>query len=136
MFDSHTGQTQTIPNRPAELQRFAAALDPTCLAICEATGGHETALLEALVNAERAAHRADARKVKAFIRSFGTLAKTDAIDARALAGYGQERHAKLARWQAPDPQRDQLQALVLPGVTWWQSVWPIETVLPPPAAPR
>ncbi len=113
VFDSHTGQTRTIPNKPTDLRRFAAALDTTCLAICEATGGHETALLEALLQFGRAAHRADARKVKAFVRSFGTLAKTDAIDARALSFYGQERHTKLARWQAPDPQRDQLQALVL-----------------------
>ncbi|MGA9865936.1 MAG: transposase [Acetobacteraceae bacterium] len=58
-------------------------------------------------------HRADARKVKAFISSFGTLGKTDAIDARALARYGQERHAQLIRWQAPDHERDRLQALVL-----------------------
>lgn len=113
VFDSRTRQTRTIPNRPADLARFAATLDPTCLAICEATGGYENALLRALVNAGRPAHRADARKVKAFIRSFGTLGKTDAIDARALAAYGQERHATLARWHAPDPKREELQALVL-----------------------
>ena len=113
VFDSRTGQTRSIPNRPADLARFAATLDDACLAICEATGGHEDALLSALLRAGRAAHRADARKVKAFIRSFGTLGKTDAIDARALATYGQERHAKLARWRTPDPQRERLQTLVL-----------------------
>lgn len=55
----------------------------------------------------------DARKVKAFIRSFGTLGKNDALDARALARYAEERHARLPRWQAPDPQRERLQTLVL-----------------------
>jgi transposase len=113
VFDSRIGKTQSIANRPAELERFANGLEDTCLAICEATGGHEDALLQALLTAGRAAHRADARKVKAFIRSFGTLGKTDTIDARALAAYGRERHARLARWQAPDPQRETLQALVL-----------------------
>jgi transposase len=113
VFDSRTGQARTIANRPADLAQFAATLDDTCLAICEATGGHEDALLHALLQAGRGAHRADARKVKSFIRSFGTLGKTDAIDARALAAYGRERHAKLARWQEPDPQRERLQALVL-----------------------
>ena len=113
VFDSRCGQTCTIANRPADLARFAATLDDACLAVCEATGGYEDALLHALAEAGRAAHRADARKVKAFIRSFGKLAKTDAIDARALAAYGRERHASLARWQAPDPQRERLQALVL-----------------------
>jgi len=54
--------------------------------VCEATGSHEAALLSALLQAGRAAHRADARKVKAFIRSFGTLGKADAI-APAMDGY-------------------------------------------------
>jgi transposase len=70
-------------------------------------------LLAAMVAAGVPAHRADARKVKAFIRSWGTLGKTDAIDARALASYGRDRHTSLVRWQARDVYRDQLQALVL-----------------------
>ena len=113
MFDSRTDQIRAVPNHPADLARFAATLDGTCLAICEATGGHEDNLLQAILKAGHAAHRADARKVKAFIRSFGTLGKTDAIDARALAAYGRERHATLARWQTRDPAREALQALVL-----------------------
>ncbi len=113
VFDGGDAQTTTIANRLDALTAFAAELDETCLVVCEATGGYEAALLAALVGAGRAIHRADARKVKAFIRSFGILGKTDAIDARALARYGQERHARLARWQLPDPQRVRLQALVL-----------------------
>lgn len=113
VFDSYTGQTQTLPNRPEPLAAFAASLDPADLVVCEATGGYETTLLAALLAVGIPAHRADARKVKAFIRSFGILGKSDAIDARALARYGAERHARLTRWQAPDPDRARLQALVL-----------------------
>ncbi len=113
VFDSRDGRIRTIPNQPDDLAAFATGLDHTCLAVCEATGGHEAALLSALMQAGRAAHRADARKVKAFIRSFGTLGKTDAIDARALARSGQERHPRLARWQPPNQERDRLQTLVL-----------------------
>ncbi|MGH7211016.1 MAG: IS110 family transposase [Acetobacteraceae bacterium] len=113
VFDSRDNRTRTIANRPDDLATFAATLDEGCLTICEATGGHEAALLNALIAAKHAIHRADARKVKAFIRSFGTLGKTDTIDARALARYGQERHAQLARWQTPDLQRDRLQSMVL-----------------------
>lgn len=113
VFDSRDGRTRTIPNLPEYLAAFADTLDEGCLVICEATGGHEAALLNALIQASVAAHRADARNVKAFIRSFGTLGKTDAIDARALARYGHERHTQLGRWQAPDQQRDALQTLVL-----------------------
>lgn len=81
--------------------------------VCEATGGYEARLLQAMLAASVPAHRADARKVKAFIRSYGTLGKSDAIDAAALARYGAERHASLARWQQPDPVREELQTLVL-----------------------
>ena len=112
VFDSANPRATTIPNTPPALAAFAGTLDPTCLVVCEATGGHEAALLDAVTQAGHAAHRADARKVHAFIRSFGTLGKTDALDARALARYGQERHASLPRWQPQDAQRVQLQRLV------------------------
>lgn len=112
VFDSAGGQTFQIENKRGKLNAFARGLAKDCLAICEATGGHETALLEALVEAGVSAHRADARKVKAFIRSYGILGKSDSIDARALARYGAERHQRLPRWCTPDPMRARLQALV------------------------
>lgn len=113
VFDSHDERIRTIANTPDALATFAAGLDGSCLVVCEATGGYEDALLAALLGAGCPAHRADARKVKAFIRSFGTLGKSDELDAKALARYGAERHASLLRWQAPDPVRERLQALVL-----------------------
>lgn len=113
LHDTRDNARRTLPNTPKALAAFAAELDASCLVVCEATGGYEDALLAALLAVGCPAHRADARKVKAFIRSYGTLAKTDALDARALASYGQERHASLARWQTPDPARELLQTLVL-----------------------
>jgi transposase len=65
------------------------------LVILETTGGYESGLLTFLVEKNIASHRADTRRVKNFIRSFGQKAKTDSIDAQALAYYGHERHAKL-----------------------------------------
>jgi transposase len=113
IFDSHDQSRKSIANDPAALAEWTATLDPDCLVVCEATGGYEAALLAALLAAGVPAHRADARKVKAFIRSLGVHGKTDALDARALARYGQERHLQLARWQAPDKARGKLQALAL-----------------------
>jgi len=112
VFDSATGRASTIANTADALDAFAAALPRGCLIVCEATGGYEAALLDAASRAGHAAHRADARRVKAFIRSLGTLAKTDALDARALARYGQERHDRLDRWRPRDEQRQQLATLV------------------------
>lgn len=113
IHNSRTGTTRTVPNRLDRLQAVLASFEAGCLIVCESTGGYETALLEAALITGHEAHRADARKVKHFIRSFGTLGKTDALDAKALACYGQERHATLPRWQAPDSARDELQTLVL-----------------------
>jgi transposase len=113
VFDAAGNRTCTIANEPQALVDFAATCDPTCLVVCEATGGYEADLLAALLAAGVPAHRADARKVKAFIRSFGTLGKTDAIDAKALARYGSERQHQLTRWQAPDRERQRLQVLIL-----------------------
>lgn len=112
VFDSATGRTVDLPNTMQALDELAARLDPACLVICEATGGYEALLLDACARAGLAVHRADARKVKAFIRSLGTLAKTDAIDAKALARYGQERHDRLSRWQPREQDREVLHALV------------------------
>jgi transposase len=110
--DSRDGRIRIVRNKRKDLVAFAARLDPTCLVICEATGGYEMELLAVLLEAGIPAHRADARRVKAFIRSHGTLGKTDRIDAAGLTRYGRERHASLPRWQARDDQRDQLHALV------------------------
>jgi transposase len=113
VFDPASGRVRRITNRAEELAAFVAELDRDCLIVCEATGGHELALLAAALAAGVPAHRADARKVKAFIRSFGILGKTDTIDAKALTRYGTERRALLPPWRARDEERVRLQSLVL-----------------------
>jgi transposase len=105
--------TQTIQNTKAAISGFISKLDTNCLVVCEATGGHEALLLSCLAAADIPAHRADARKVKAFIRSYGVLGKTDDIDAKQLALYASERHNQLALWQEPNPNAQDLQSLIL-----------------------
>jgi transposase len=113
IYDGRDGSCVTIANKAKALTAWAAKLPADCLVVCEATGGYEAELLAAVCGAGVPVHRADARKVKAFIRSFGILGKTDAIDARALAQYGAERHAQLGRWRTPDETRRKLHALVM-----------------------
>lgn len=112
VHNQNSGAAQDIENSSSGLRTFVRSLSPTCLAICEPTGGYEALLLTVLAEAGVPTHRADARKVKAFIRSLGIYGKTDAIDARALAAYAQERHKRLSLWAAPEPVRLELQALV------------------------
>lgn len=65
------------------------------LCVLETTGGYEMRLLLSLCDKGYAVHRANARKVKHFIRSFSNGAKTDTLDAKALALYGYERGERL-----------------------------------------
>lgn len=112
VFDSRSGQTHQVANRPAALKRFVRNYGVDTFAVCEPTGGYELALLDALRQAGIAAHRADTLRVKGFIRSLGKIAKTDAIDATALARYGAERWRQLPRWVAEDRTLETLRALV------------------------
>ncbi|QCI97136.1 IS110 family transposase [Agrobacterium larrymoorei] len=108
---SDGGLSFAVTNDRRSIRMFLKQKQPDFV-ICEATGGYELLLLEECLKAGLACHRADIMKLKAYIRSMGTLGKSDAIDARHMAAYGQERWQSLPLWQAPDPDEAQLQALV------------------------
>ncbi len=101
-----------LDNSAAAIRRFLKSPKRVDLAVCEPTGGHEHVLLVELMAAGIACHRVDALKVKAFIRSFGTLAKTDALDAEALARYGRDRWDRLSLFLPPEADRKMLTDLV------------------------
>ena len=108
---SDGGKAVIIPNQRRQIRSFLRHCD-AALAICEPTGGYEAILIEECLRRGLAVHRADTRKLKAFIRSRGRLGKSDAIDAREMAAYGLERWASLALWQAKEPSETKLKALV------------------------
>lgn len=112
IFDAATGRCRTVRNTPQALHEALEPLKARTLAVCEATGGYERALLEAAFAVGLAIHRADAAKAKAFIASHGGNAKTDPQDARWLACYGAERNERLARWSPPQAEREVLGELV------------------------
>ena len=84
---------------------------PYGLTVLETTGWYERGVLDFLVNKGIAVHRASARKVKHFITSFGTLAKTDRLDALALARYAKERADTLPLYSVVDQDQDTLYQL-------------------------
>lgn len=112
LFDPVSGRTLTVANQPGALIEALKAFAGYELLVCEATGGYERAALEAAAALGLPAHRADAAKVKSYIRSHGGAAKTDAIDARWLSRYGQERGPGLPLWSPPAPEREALAGLV------------------------
>lgn len=78
--------------------------------VCEATGPYHQAFVAALHDAGVLVSVLNPRPVRDFARSRGLLAKTDAIDARLLADYGQTlRPAPTPR---PDPEMVRLDDLV------------------------
>jgi len=107
--DGH--KATSIPNERKQIRRFLRNCNAD-FAVCEPTGGYEAILIEECLRCELAVHRADTRKLKAFIRSRGRLGKSDAIDAREMVAYGLERWADLTLWQAEEPSEARLKALV------------------------
>lgn len=63
--------------------------DQVSRAVCEATGGYERGLVQALQVEGIGIQVAHPNKVRAFAQACGLLAKTDRIDAQVLARYGQ-----------------------------------------------
>lgn len=102
-LNSKEGFKKFFKNYKAELSK--------ALVVLETTGGYETLFLDALLDKNIAVHRANTRHVKSFIRSWGTLGKSDVLDAQALALYGYERHERLPLFQKQSPELVKLMAL-------------------------
>ncbi len=95
-------------------QQFVAKYDNLihqALIVMETTGGYEMGLLLYLISKGISVHRADTRKVKNFIRSWGKYGKTDKIDAQSIALYAYERQGHLNVYQAQDTIQAQLKLL-------------------------
>ena len=112
LHDLGSGRSRRLANTREALLAALEDYRDHDLAVCEATGGYEDVLLEVLVTLGIAAHRADAIRVRAFLRSHGTLAKSDPIDARGLALYGDDRFDSLVRWSPVGQAQSELAALV------------------------
>lgn len=91
-LSSHPSFTQrTFPNDTNGHRALVAVLrqvSGSIQIICEATGGYEHHLLEALQQAQIRVTLVNPRQARDFARAKGLLAKTDALDAAVLAEYG------------------------------------------------
>jgi transposase len=85
------GESFTIDYREEEVTALVerlAALEPT-LIVLEATGGLEVRLAAALAAADLPVVVVNPRQVRAFARATGRLAKTDRLDAKAIAHFAE-----------------------------------------------
>jgi transposase len=86
------GKIQHTRNEPrpiAQLARRLVEIDPERIVV-ESTGGYERALVQKLAEVGLPIVVANPRRVRSFGEGMGFLAKTDAIDARLLALFGEK----------------------------------------------
>ena len=93
----------------AELSARLLSL-PTQLAVLEATGGIEAPIAAALAAAGVPVAVINPRQVRDFARSTGMLAKTDRLDAQAIARFAEA--VKPVPRPLPDAESQELEALV------------------------
>lgn len=85
------GEVRTAPNDEAGVRTLTEALRALApeLIVLEATGGYEVLAVAALAAAQLPVVVLNPRQVRDFAKATGQLAKTDRIDARLLALYGE-----------------------------------------------
>jgi transposase len=98
------GRSFTVPNTPEGHAQLVERLAPTRprRLVMEATGGLEAACAAALCRAGLPVMVVNPRQARDFAKSMGYLAKTDAIDAKALAHFAEATKAE------PRPVPDEL----------------------------
>ena len=103
-------QVDNTPKGIACLVKQMADLQPE-LMVVEATGGYQRAVVEALFWAGLAVAVVNPARVRQFARACGLLAKTDKLDARVLAVFGQRVQPR--RYVGKSEAEKQLSALLV-----------------------
>lgn len=104
IYDSETQKSVTVPNTLKGIRGYLKTLDfsPSRLVVIDLTGGYEHLAVNLFYQAKFCIHRAEGRRVKYFLKSFGQQAKTDSLDAKGLALYGEKMGDRLRLYQPVD----------------------------------
>jgi len=104
------GEQFTEANEPRAIKRIAKRLGQAgCERVLIEGGSYQSVLIAGLRAAELPVLIVNPRRVREFAKSIGQLAKTDTIDARLLALYGEQTQPPLR--ELPDEQSQALRAL-------------------------
>ena len=106
------GSAQRVTNTAAGIRGLVTNLkrSEAALIIVESTGGYERTLIEALSKASLPVVLVNPWRVRRFGEGLGVLAKTDPIDARVLALFGER--ARPTRRPLPGPTQRQMADLI------------------------
>jgi transposase len=110
IYIAASNKALTIPNKTSAIKDFLRQY-PAAALVLEATGGYETKIITLAIDAGRSVYRVNARRVRAFMESLGIYAKTDAIDAKALADFAAANVARLQPFLLPAPELKKLRQL-------------------------
>jgi len=104
IYDTRIQKTTTIPNTLKEIKKYVQRIEKQddLLVVIDLTGGYEQKAADFMYQAGFCVHRAEGRKVKYFLRSYGQNAKTDKLDAKGLALYGEKMQECLRLYQPTD----------------------------------
>ncbi|HEX4949668.1 MAG TPA: IS110 family transposase [Blastocatellia bacterium] len=107
-----TGTLLVHANDAAGIAQLIAHLQPLQphFIVVEATGGDETNLVTALALAGLPVCLVAPRRIRAFAKGLGILAKTDTLDAQVLARYGRDARPRL--YQLTSTEQRELEALL------------------------
>jgi len=110
--DGRAGEHFRVPNDPEGVGALVARLGGLApeLVVLEYTGGLERPAFAGLRVAGVPTTRINPRQVRDFAKASGRLAKTDALDAAALAHYGEAMKPEPS--ELPDPEAEALGALL------------------------
>jgi transposase len=106
------GPVDRVANTPSGVRRLVGAIRKLDveLIVVESTGGYERSLTVALSEADQPVVLVNPWRVRRFGEGLGVLAKTDPLDARVLALYGER--AQPERRPIPGPRQRQMTDLV------------------------
>lgn len=102
-----------VDNTQAGIAKLVQQMQEICpeLIVVEATGGYQRGVVEALFVAGLAVAVVNPARVRQFARACGLLAKTDKLDARVLAVFGQR--VQPMRYEGKTEAERQLSALLV-----------------------
>jgi transposase len=108
-----TGEHARFPNDPSGLKKLLKWLLPQapCHLVLEPTGGYEKALVRHLAEHQVLFSVVNARQIRDFAKATGQLAKTDKVDARVMAHFGEAIQPQ--QRAGSDAQTQHLEAMLI-----------------------
>ena len=97
--------TKTFPNTTSGVRKFINSLPEECHCVMEATGNYSMLLLYLLQESNKPVSMENPQKIKHFARAMLSTTKTDDIDAKLIALYGEKMN--------PDPYKIPSESIIL-----------------------